>query len=56
MIHSSATAGSSNVIVPTKKRLPAIPWACAEPAHGSSAKAIMAYRIDIFVSSTPPLI
>jgi len=27
---SSATAGSSNESVPGKKRLPAIPWACAE--------------------------
>jgi hypothetical protein len=50
---SSATAGSSNVRVPTKNRLPAIPWAYADSVHSSIAKAITACRIDIFVSSTP---
>jgi hypothetical protein len=39
------------VSVPTKNRLPAMPWADAELDHSKITKAIRAYRMDIFVSA-----
>ena len=50
---SSATDGSSNVSVPTKNRLPAIPCAPAECAEGSSAKLIAAWRTVRIVAPCP---
>src|SRR5262249_37341601 len=50
---SSATAGSSNVSVPTKKRLPAIPCASAECAEANNAKAITALPIDTLRIAVP---
>jgi hypothetical protein len=50
---SSATDGSSNVSVPTKNRLPAIPCAPAECAERSSAKLIAAWRTVRIVAPCP---
>jgi|SRR5580700_7723636 hypothetical protein len=50
---SSATDGSSNVSVPTKNRLPAIPCAPAECAGRSSAKLTAARRTVRTVAPLP---
>src|SRR6516225_7889926 len=52
---SSATAGSSNVSVPTKKRLPAMPCASAECADTTSAKANITLRIDPLRIAAPAM-
>jgi hypothetical protein len=53
-IASSATDGSSNVSVPTKNRLPAMPCAPAEWADMKSAKPVTAQRIGILPIAAAP--
>ena len=50
---SSATDGSSNVSVPTKNRLPAMPCASAECAEAKSANVSMELRIDPLRTAVP---
>src|SRR5258708_7647656 len=56
---SSATAGSSKVSVPSKYRVPAIPWACALCAQRSGTSKIAALRIEIIFTAlslvAPPI-